>query len=96
MLVLGSLLSNIFVRDMDSGTEHILSKFGDDTRLCVVETLEERDDIQRELDRLERGAHAKLIKLNKAKRKGLLQGQGNLKHKNSLGGEWIGRSPEKN
>jgi len=52
---------------MDSGIECTLSKFVDDTKLCgVVDRLEGRDTIQRDLDRLEKWVHAKPMKFSKA------------------------------
>jgi len=91
----GLALFNIFVGDMDSGTEYTLDKFADDTKLChVVNTLEGRDAIQRDLDRLERWASANLMKFNKAKCTGLHTRQGNPKHKYRLVREWIESSPE--
>ncbi|KAJ7397830.1 rna-directed dna polymerase from mobile element jockey-like [Pitangus sulphuratus] len=67
---------------MGSGTECTLSKFVENTKLCdAFDTLEGRDDIQRDLDRLERWVCMNLRKFNNAKWKVLHVGQGNPKHR---------------
>ncbi|PKU42735.1 rna-directed dna polymerase from mobile element jockey-like [Limosa lapponica baueri] len=88
--VLEPVLFNIFVGNIDSGTECTLSKFINDTKLCgAVNTLEVRDAIQRDLDRLERWSCANDMKFNKAKCKVLHVSQGNPKNKYRLGRKWI-------
>jgi len=88
--VLGPTLFNVFVSDMDSGTECTLSKFGSDTKLCgAVTMLEGRDAVQRDLGRLERWARVKLMRLKKAKGKVLCMGQGSPKPRSRLDREWI-------
>ncbi|PKU41817.1 rna-directed dna polymerase from mobile element jockey-like [Limosa lapponica baueri] len=94
--ILGPVLFNIVVGDMDSGTECTLNKFANYTKLCgAVDTLEGRDTTQRDLDRLERWAHANLTKFNQAKCRVLHLGHGNPKHKYRLGRERLESSPEK-
>ncbi|KAK4833073.1 hypothetical protein QYF61_027735 [Mycteria americana] len=80
--------------DIDSGIECTLRKLSDDIKLSgAVDSLEGRDAIQKDLDRLEEQACANIMKFNKAKLKVLHLGWGNPQYQYRLGKEWTETSP---
>jgi len=81
---LGSILGlgcfNILISGLDSGIECTLSKFADNTKLSgTIDTIEERDTIQRYPGMLKNWAHENLMRFNKAKYKVLYLVRGNPK-----------------
>ena len=75
--VLGAVLYNIFINNLDEGIERSVIKFADDTELeGVDDTSEGCAAIQKDLDRMERN----LMKYNKGKCGVLHLGKYNLRY----------------
>ena len=91
---MGPVVFSVFINDTDDGTECTLSKFEDDTKLSsAVNTLEGREVIKMDLDRLEKWNHENLMRFNKAKCRVLHLGWGSPGYLYKLGEDLLGSRP---
>ena len=75
------MLFNSFINDIDDGTECTLSKFADDTKLSgAIDTIEGKNAIQKDLDKLENRSYKNLMRFKKVKCKVFHLGHSSLRY----------------
>ena len=77
--VLGLVLFNIYINDINTGGECTLSKFVDDAKLCGAAKMPEGGDtIQRDLERFQQWAQEYLMRFSKYNCRVLCLDPGNM------------------
>ncbi|KAF7247973.1 RNA-directed DNA polymerase from mobile element jockey [Varanus komodoensis] len=93
--VLGPVLFNIFINDLDEEVQGKIIKFADDTKLGrIANTLEDRMKIQGDLDKFERWAETNRMKFSKDKCQVLHLGKRNQRPQYKMGNTWLNRTEQ--
>ncbi|GAB0204298.1 mitochondrial enolase superfamily member 1 [Grus japonensis] len=88
--ILGPVLFNVFINDLDVGLEGVGNKFVGDTKLeGAVDSIEGGEALQRDLDRLENWATTNRMRFNKGKCRIPHLGRGNPGYTYRLGNETL-------